>query len=106
MRQSPVRTRNFSSKGHPSDPTLAPGARVAESLAGFVVASLLAEVIRHPWLSAILHRKRVRKIRDYMNMMGLSLPREVEGELYGHLTGWMQRNEDQQAINRGHPGER
>jgi hypothetical protein len=84
-----VRIYRFGHRKMPRTAQTPPLAKVASSMAGFVAVFLLAESIRHPWLSMIARRKHVRVLRQYLEIVGQESTSDVERNLYGHLRRWL-----------------
>jgi hypothetical protein len=84
-----VRMHRFGSRKIPPTRRTPPLSGVASQMAGFVAASLLAESIRHPWLSTVTRWRRIRKLRDYLRLVGEESSSDVTRNLYRHLIRWM-----------------
>lgn len=84
-----VRMYRFGSRKIPPTRRTPPLSGVASQMAGFVAASLLAESIRHPWLSTVTRWRRIRKLRDYLHLVGEESTSDVTRNLYRHLIRWM-----------------
>ena len=84
-----VRMYRFGYRKMPRTAQTPPLAKEASSMAGFVAAFLLAESIRHPWLSMITRWKRVRVLRQYLETVGQQNTSDVQRSLYGHLRRWL-----------------
>jgi hypothetical protein len=84
-----VRMYHFGYRKMPRTAQTPPLAKAASGMAGFVAAFLLAESIRHPWLSMIARRQRVRVFRRYLQIVGEESTSDVQHQLYGHLRQWL-----------------
>ena len=75
---------------------------VEAAFAVFAAAYLLAEAIRHPWLSTVLRWRRVRTVRSYLRLALADQPStaELHSQVYKRLRDYEDKARRRSAAGR------